>query len=620
MSGIAVIYERTSAPVDAGVLVRVMRCLEHRGPHGSDVYHAGQFALGHCHFWTTPEEQGERQPLSLNSLPFTIVFDGRLDNRTELIAELGLQVADAGHLSDSALVLHAYARWGEACVKRFLGEFAFAILDETKGEVFCARDPLGDRTLFYSLTATRFTLASEPWAVAAAADSSPGMNEGAAAYYFALQVPENGGTLFRDISELLPAHAMLVGATHEHRICYWQPDLSHKIRGHSDKEYAEQFRALLEESVRCRLRSSSPVGVLMSGGLDSTSVACLAARMTAGAPLTTVSYVFDEFKSCDERLYIDAVREKYSLNSVQIPCDDLWPFKNMQDLPHNPNQPEGNPYRLLKERAYARARQEGVGILLTGGFGDHLYSDGMDWLADLLAEGKIRTAARELILYLKYAGWHWTLSAGFIWRTVRRLLDAIPLGKYLHRRRRPLAWLTPYSITQISAVHTRGDSAGVGSGNLLGLRAAQSSSSEIANANRHGLELRHPYRDRRLVEFVLALPAYQLYFRGRYKHVLRNAMQGILPEMVRSRAQPTSLAQFYFTGFEREGKTLRASLGSPDALWRRFVRSDWVFKYWNIAHSERSDGSHALVPWLCSSFEIWHTAFHSGYNKQGVIL
>lgn len=358
----------------------------------------------------------------------------------------------------------------------------------------------------------------------------------------------------------------------------------------------------------------------MSGGLDSTSVACIAARMTTGVPLTTVSYVFDEFKTCDERMYIDSVREKYALNSIQIPGDDLWPFKNLQDLPHNPSLPEGNPYRLIKERAYARARQEGVRVLLTGGFGDELYSAGADWLADLLVEGKFRIAVRGLMLFLRNAGWRYTLSADFIRRAVRRLLDAIPLGKFLHRPRRPLAWLTPYSIRQISAVHAQGDSAGLGSSNILGLFSARSTSSEITNANRHGLELRDPYRDRRLVEFVLALPAYQLNFHGHYKHILRNAMHGILPEMIRSRSQPTSLAPFYFTGLVRERKALRTCLESPESLWRRFVKSDRLLEQVNNADSDQADGARTLVPWLCLSFELWHKNVKSGYNKQGVIL
>lgn len=620
MSAIAVIYERANAPVETGVLARVMDRLKHRGPDGSDVYQADRVALGHCHFWITPEEQGEKQPLCLPGLPFKIVFDGRLDNRDELMEWLGFQLSEAGQISDAALVVHAYAHWGEDCLKRFLGEFAFAILDEQRSELILARDPLGDRTLFYSRKGSRFVIASEPWAVTAAKDSPPELNESAVAHYFSFQVPEDGQTLFKDVYELLPAHIMIIDATRERLVRYWKPDFSRRLRGLTDVEYAGQFRTLLEKSVRCRLRSSAPVGVLMSGGLDSTSVACTAAHISPDVPLTAISYVFNELTTCDERMYIDAVKDKYSLKSIQIPCDDLWPFGNWKDMPHNPNQPEGNPYRMIKERAYERARQEGVRVLLTGGFGDHLYSAGMDWLADLLAEGKFQLAAHELALYIRYAGWRWTLSAGFISRVVRRIVDSIPGGNHLHRRKKPLNWLTSYSKKQLSASPASGQFVGDRPGNVLSLLASRGSSGEIYNSNRHELELRHPYRDRRLVEFVLSIPAHQLYFHGRYKHVLRNAMRGILPEIIRTRRKPTSLVPLYLRGVERESKWLQGLLESADSHWYMYVRQEWVKRFWNVKFNPEEDGPHALIPWLCISFNSWNESVFPSYNQQGVVL
>jgi asparagine synthase (glutamine-hydrolysing) len=202
---------------------------------------------------------------------------------------------------------------------------------------------------------------------------------------------------------------MIVDSSGERKRRYWSPDPSKKVRYKTKEEYGEHFRSLLEESVHCRLRSSAPIGVLMSGGLDSTSVTCLAARMTAGQPLTTISYVFDELADCDERVYINAVRDQYGLRSIQIPCDDAWPYKDGHTWALNPNQPEMNPYRFIKERAYNRAQTEGLRVLLTGGFGDHLYSGAEDWLADLVGDKKLQEAARELTLYLRYAGLRWTL-------------------------------------------------------------------------------------------------------------------------------------------------------------------------------------------------------------------
>ena len=202
MSAFAVIYERSNAPVEPGALERVMERLGHRGPDGSTVLMAGHAALGHWHFWTTPEEIGEKQPLGLDGMPFQIVLDGRLDNRPELFVKLNINSAEGSRLSDAALILHAYARWGERCFEFFIGEYALVILDERRGELLCARDSLGDRTLFYSFKGTRLVVASEPWAVAGADGSDVELNEIAVAYYFALKTPEDGQTVFKNIQEL----------------------------------------------------------------------------------------------------------------------------------------------------------------------------------------------------------------------------------------------------------------------------------------------------------------------------------------------------------------------------------------------------------------------------------
>lgn len=616
MSGIAVVYDYSNTPVDPGVLERVMDRLSHRGPDGRDAFVSGHAALGHWHFWTVPEDVGERQPLQLSGMPFRIVFDGRLDNRPELFAHLGLDPEQGKHISDAALVLHAYARWGEHCFERFVGEFGLAILDEQKDRLVCARDQLGDRTLFYALRGARLVAASEPWAVAGADGLKPEINERAVAHYFALKATEDGQTLFEGVFELLPAHVMIVNASGERKWRYWQPDPAKKIRYKTDEEYAEHFRALLEESVRCRMRATTPVGVLMSGGLDSTSVASLAARMIAPQQLTTISYVFDELADCDERVYINSVKEKYNLRSIQIPCDDAWPLKDWEDWPRNPNQPEGNPYRLLKERAYRRANQEGLRVLLTGAFGDELYSGEADWLSALLEEKRFREAGRELKRHFRYAGLGRTLEAGYVRRIARRLVNKIPGGRRFRRKGQAPAWLTSRAAGYLSGAAPDLDPAFELKRNILGREAANSCTEEIFNASRHALDLRHPYRDRRLVEFVLALPAHQLYNRGYYKYILRVALRSILPENIRVRQQPTPLLSLFRRGIEREKHILQARFKDHGAVWCHFVSADWLDDHWNIPVTPETDGPDALVPWLCVSFAAWHQAITSLFMES----
>ena len=609
MSAFAAIYDRSITPVDPGVLDRIMAQLEHRGPDGHDVYPSGPVAFGHWHFWTTPEEVGEKQPLRLAGWPFTIVLDGRLDNREDLIPRLGIDPTQGICLSDAALVLHAYARWGEGCLAHFIGEYAFVIMDEQNGQLLCARDALGERTLFYAWQGTRLVIASEPWAVAAADDKSPEINESLLPYYFAMRSSEDGQTFFKGIYELLPAHAMIVTSSGSRSWRYWQPDPEKRVRCRSDEAYADEFRELIEQSVRSRMRSPDPAAVMMSGGLDSTSVACLAARMLSPQTLTTISYVFDELKDCDERVFINTVEEQWGIHSIQIPSDQMWSFKDFRNWMPNPNQPHGNSYRMLVDQVYKRAQQEGYRVLLTGGTGDQLYNAGANWLADLLRDRRLREVYQETLFMVHRAGLRKTLRSVSVRRVGRSLLSSVPGGWRLHRRSLPPAWMTQAAG---EALHTQGNrpvSFIQQNSGLLGNGVASSYLSEAFFANHFNVELRNPYRDRRLVEYALALPAYQLYNHGELKYILRKAMRGVLPEAIRTRRQPTSAVSLFLRGFEMEKTVLQEVVQNSKAHWRKYARADVIQDLLNRVTKSGIYTRDAMVLWSCFSYEVWKQSF-----------
>jgi asparagine synthase (glutamine-hydrolysing) len=401
--------------------------------------------MGHWHFWTTPEEVGERQPLRLDGLPFTLVFDGRLDNREELFAALSISAEEGRSLSDAALTLRAYAAWGEHCVERFIGEFALVLFDERAHSLFCARDQLGDRTLFYAQHGSRVVIASEPWAILALPEFVVRADEVAAAHFFSFRAPQDGRTLFKDVFELLPGCQLSIkNGNLTDPSPYWQPAPARTIRYRSDDEYAEHFISLMDEAVRCRMRASTQPAILMSGGLDSTTIASLAARQIAPRQLSTYSYVFDQFHDCDEREYIHAVKEKYNTRSVEINCDDLWPFYNWPEWLQYPSYPIPNFYWPIRQRVYRQAHQDGVRILLSGDFGDHLYYDDAGWLADLFFDVQFARIVKEFRYHLSSKKLREYFFRMPFRRFARRVLGLLPGGAFILRRRtqagRP--WLT----------------------------------------------------------------------------------------------------------------------------------------------------------------------------------
>ncbi|MGD1149295.1 MAG: asparagine synthase-related protein [Thermoanaerobaculaceae bacterium] len=611
MSGILAVVRRDGAPLDPGDLDASSAALTHRGPDGGDAAVLGDRALLHHHFWTTPEEIGERQPIRLDGDRLLIALDGRIDNRNELLAQLAPGEAT---ISDAVLVARAYECWGEGCFARLLGPLAACVFDHRTGRVVLARDPLGDRTLFYHLSDRLLVVASEEAAVLAQPEVPHRLDETTLARFYAVEAPAAGATFFSEVRELPPGHTLVVGSDHAQLRAFWSPPDGPMLRLRSDREYADAFRGLLRDAVHCRMRSPRPVGVLMSGGLDSTSVACLAAeemaRASRGEPLGVFSWVFDEL-ACDERLSMDAVIERYGLEALRIVGDTLWPLRDASAWPYDPGRPHLGIYRLLLESLCREIKATGTDVLLTGNFGDHLYSGAERWLLDLLRERRFAAAAGSLLsgLIRRGPGQLWSdpglrYSASRTLQPLKRQhrLDGTPTA------RKP--WLTAAALDRISRAESYEqdglDEVG-GRFRLIATPwAAQSAPLGTSQANRLGIEIRNPYRDRRLVEFMASVPRHQVYRGGLNKHILREAMRGTLPDRVRLRKNATSYIPLYKRGFfERERATVRALLGVPDAWWPRFVRREWLESAVREPVGPRNDGAAALVPWFCVVAELW---------------
>lgn len=614
MSAFSAFFDRSGAPIDPGVLERVMMRLSHRGPDGADTFVDGNTAFGHYHFWTTPEEIGEHQPLKLDQFPFVLVMDGRLDNRGDLIRCLAIAPDQGCLLSDAALVLHAYAAWGEHCFERFIGEFALVIFDQNLRSLFCARSPIGTRTLFYAWFGQCLVVASEPWAVVAASAADLPVSDTAVAHYFAFLAPPGGETFFQGALELQPAHLLKVTYSSESTSSYWQPDFERKLRYKDDAEYAEHFLALMQESISCRTRSSSPIAVLMSGGLDSTAIASLAARFSAPDALTTYSYVFDDFPECDERSYMQEIHQQYETHSFEIPCDDVYPFHNWPEWLSDPNYPIVNYYWPIRRRVYQNAYQQGINVFLTGDFGDHLYAQDGDWLADLLFDGFFPEAVLGIYQHLIHADLRSTFFNVYLRRVARRFLNLLPFGYRLRHKQKPHSWLTPFAASMIdyatpSDIPDRYQS-------LLGKWTAQMSALEPFYHVGLPIEFRYPCRDQRLLEFVIALPSYQLYKNGFRRHILRTAMQDVLPDKIRLRKDKTSFVPLFNFGFQQKKEILRAFLEDSEPIWGRYVNSQKLLKCWDTNSNCSQNGAEKIIPWLCLAYSIWHKRCFTYFSRN----
>jgi asparagine synthetase B (glutamine-hydrolysing) len=258
----------------------MLSMLSHRGPDGNGVWleKSAGVGLGQCLRVTTPEALHERQPLVSREGRIALVADARVDNRTDLIQALDLR-GDPDKIPDSALILAAYERWGEDCADRIVGDFAFAIWDGNERKWFCARDPFGCRSVHYTHRPGQlFACATEIKALLAVAEIPRELEEMRVGLFLTGTFDDQAITFYKGIFRLPAGHCMVVDESGLRVRRYFELDPKRDIRFRTDDAYAEAFLEIFTEAVRCRLRATAPVLSTLSGGLDSTSIACVASR------------------------------------------------------------------------------------------------------------------------------------------------------------------------------------------------------------------------------------------------------------------------------------------------------------------------------------------------------
>ena len=237
--------------------------------------------MGLCHLrlCITPESLHEHLPMPDAAQNLVLTADARIDNRDELINELA--IAETGHrvVTDSELILAAYARWGEGCPERLVGDFAFAIWDGRNQTLFCARDHFGVKPFYYHRSGRFFAFASEIRALLRLKAISGRVNETKVADFLGRTELDPTTTFYQDLLQLPAAHSMVIGHERSAIRCYWALDGSRELRLKSDDEYHEAFRAHFTRAVRDHVRSAYPIGSLLSGGLDSSSIVAVAKKV-----------------------------------------------------------------------------------------------------------------------------------------------------------------------------------------------------------------------------------------------------------------------------------------------------------------------------------------------------
>ena len=369
MCGIAGIFQLNNRTVDRETIGRITRVLCHRGPDSEGLYTDNEMALGHRRLSIIDLSEVANQPMEDASGRYVIVFNGEIYNYREVKQEL----ADYPYRSngDTEVILAAYIRWGPGCLARLRGMFSIVIWDRKERELFIARDPLGVKPLYYFHDDNQFSFASEQRALLSVTGTEMKIDRVAIAEYFRYQSIPYPFSPVAGIRQVKAGTWMRVGKTGISFTAYWEPAKLHNQFDITDRSAVQKkIRGLMIQSVQRRLVSDVPVAAFLSGGIDSSAIVGLMAE-AGGSPPRTFNISFDE-KQYDESEYARLIARKFNTEHTELrisPSAMLDELTNALDAMDVPSGDGINTYVISKA-----IRKQGITVALSGVGGDELFA------------------------------------------------------------------------------------------------------------------------------------------------------------------------------------------------------------------------------------------------------
>jgi asparagine synthase (glutamine-hydrolysing) len=563
-------------PLEPDYLDKVLALLRPYAPDGTSASQIGTACLAYGAFHSTFESQNDSQP-RLFSSHFTMTWDGRLDNRSELILELRADLPT--NPSDSEIVAAAYDRWGSCSFPKIVGDWALAIYDSRQGLLTLAKDAIGARPLYYSLDRNLIHWSTLLDPLVLLGDRKFALDREYVTGWIT-GFPAAHLTPYSGIRSL-PAASFLEARPDQVRIRkYWDFDSHKRIRYRTDSDYEEHFRHVFEESVRRRLRSHRPVLAELSGGMDSSSIVAMADLLfatgrTPAPRLDTVSYYNDSEPNWNERPYFEKVEQKRGRRGCHITVDPMSSLLASYEGDYFAATPAlACPRTPSSERFTTYVISNGHRVLLSGIAGDEVLGgvpNPMPELADDLLRGRFRRLAQQSVA--------WSLAQRVPLIELASMVTAAFLPLRLSLRPAPMeppSWICPRIRSRYRAAFHGYDRRLQILGplpslqtNLITLDALRRRIASTPLSPRPVHEVRYPYLDRDFLEFLFAIPREQLLRPGERRSLVRRALRGMVPDEILYRKRKASAGRGLRLGLSNidlgTEELLLATLGIVDA-------------------------------------------------------
>jgi asparagine synthase (glutamine-hydrolysing) len=620
MCGIAGIYEfgTSDGRVSESLVLSMQETIRHRGPDGEGTWVDAErrVGLGHRRL-AIVDPAGGAQPM-FGAAGECLTFNGEIYNYPALRRELEADGVSFATDCDTEVILHLYRRLGVAAVERLVGMFAFALWDPATRELILARDPIGEKPLYWAERGGRLIFGSEIKAILAHPAVDAEVDPEAVAPYFANLVAPAPRTLFAGISKLEPGTVMRCGpdGIRVSRYRSMTAARGFEPRGTIDEE-AARVRELFESSIDARLMSDVPVGVLLSGGLDSTAlVAALSARGRS-LPSFSIGYAGDH--AGDERDHARRVARDFGTEHHEFELTEQQALDFLPGLIHHQDEPLGDPVSIPLHFVCGLARSQGVKVVLGGEGSDELFW-GYPWYAKTMRIWPLMRTMMALPEPLRNSvpriagasgrGYAEEILAGVAAR--RPLPMHCPTGLPRSWRREllggeaPLGWSPSdpgpgESRRETLAFDTQEFEFGVRLPELLLMRIDRYSMS-------NGVEARVPFLDPALVDYAYRLPISHKLARGQGKVVFRRAVQGLVPDWVLDRPKQgfgPPVVAWLAVSF---GRLLRELLEDPEL--RRWIDPDATLRLLD---------SGKIGAWPVLNFALWHRHWIRGEPLDDLI-
>jgi asparagine synthase (glutamine-hydrolysing) len=616
--------------VDRGRLEKMRDVLRHRGPDGEGTWLEGGVGLGHRRL-AIVDVAGGQQPMANGDGSAWLVFNGEIYNHPQLQPELEARGHAYRTHCDAETILHLYDEEGDRCVHRLRGMFAFAIWDRRRQRLLLARDRLGIKPLYYAVTDREIVFASEIKAILASGAVRPSFNEGVLAEYLASGFVAGEETFFRGIRKLPPAHVLTWSpgqGVREER--YWRLPSTRDAAAGSMEDHARELRRRLDDVVRGHLMSDGPVGLFLSGGIDSSGLAGLMAPMMEGR-LRSFSVGFDEAGANELPYARMAARAAGAEHREVVVSADRF-FDALPRLVWHEDEPIAFP-SSVPLYFVSRLARDHVKVVLSGEGADELF-----------------------LGYNRYRVTAWNEKLGGIWqglmpsaarRRVAAAIQALPVSARRYAGRTFLAVppgprnlfydnfaVFPDALRQSLFRDSAAAAADPYAEPMRAYAAAQGGTIERAStadlqtylvellmkqdqmSMAASVESRVPFLDHELVEYAVQLPTRFKLQGWRTKAVLRRALKDVVPAPILTRRKmgfPVPIGRWLrgpFASLVEEFVTSERALGrgllDPDAVRR-------------LAGSHRAGAEHGTRLWLLLNLEIWHRIFLDGEDTAAVM-